>query len=88
MAASSVKVDWDLADVWGAFGGAVKSRVLCQSKTHSLREDDQAVRSSVPFWVLGGSSDSREANFLARVSADRSAAPSARGPLAMHGNLG
>ncbi len=83
-----MKVTWDLAVVVDAVGGAGNSRVLCQSKTISLREEDQAVRSSVPFWVLGGSSDARDANFLESVSAERSAAPSASGPLAIHGNLG
>jgi hypothetical protein len=37
----------------GVLGITGKYLVLCQSKTHSVREGVHAVRSSEPFWVTG-----------------------------------
>jgi hypothetical protein len=70
---------------WEVIDGTGNSLVLCQSKTHSLRAGVHAVSSTIPFWVVGGESDLREENFLARESAERPVAPSERGPLAMQG---
>ena len=86
MAVSSGKVTWDLAREPDSWDTAGNSLVLCKSKTTSVREGLHAVISGV---LVGGVGVAwRDANFLERVSADRSAAPSASGPFAMHGRRG